>query len=201
MRKLQEYTEKEKKYMIMAARESIQKYFDKKKMAVPKNCPEKLKQPGACFVTLEKVANNQRELRGCVGTLYADRPLIKDIIENARNAAFEDSRFPKLAQKELKDIEIEISILTKPEELKFSDEKDLLKKLNPPEDGVILVKGSKRSTFLPVVWEHFQKGKSYDKELFLENLSIKAYLEPDGWRKGCKVYIYKTVFIKEDGLK
>ena len=198
MRKLQEYTTEEKRHMLKLAREVIVKTLQKKKIEVPKDCPAKLKEKGAVFVTLEKDAAGEKHLRGCIGSLVAYRPLVEDLIENAVNAAFYDPRFEPVAEEELKNIEIEISVLTKPAELKFSNAEDLIRKLNAPEDGVVLSKGGKRATFLPVVWEHFKTNGRYYKEGFLTELCLKAGLMPYSWKEGCKIEIYHAILVREN---
>ena len=87
---------------------------------------------------------------------------------------------------EIKNLRIEISVLTKPEQLRYSDANDLLKKIKAPIDGIILAKGERSATFLPVVWEHFARHNGYDKEGFLSELAMKAGLGPDDWKEGCK---------------
>ena len=207
MRKLQEYSEKEKKYMLITARETIRKALESKnykipaEIEIPRDCPPKLRERGAVFVTLEKIIGGEKHLRGCIGSLFARQPLIADIIEHSMNAAFHDLRFGALKNEEFSDIEIEVSVLTNPVPLEFSDYKDLLEKLNAPEDGVILLKGYGRATFLPIVWEHFKTRDGYDKERFLSELSLKAYLGPDAWKQGCKIEIYHAILVREDEFK
>jgi len=201
VRKLQEYSVKEKKYMLKIARESIKNSLEGKETRIPKDCPKKLMEKGACFVTLEKISEGERHLRGCIGSLTAYKPLIEDIIENASKSAFYDPRFDPVAEEELEHIEIEISILTKPVPLKFTDYKNLIKKLNAPSDGVILSKGSRVATFLPIVWEHFKTDAGYYKEGFLTELCLKAGLMPSAWKEGVKIEIYHAILLREDDFK
>ncbi len=154
-----------------------------------KSFPKKLLEKKACFVTLYKGG----ELRGCIGHLSAIQPLYKDIIENAFNAAFSDPRFDALRVEELKVVKLEISVLTDPVMLEFKDEKDLLSKLVPKKDGVIVSKGYYNATFLPSVWDELK-----DKKKFLTQLCLKAGLDADEWRRpGLKVQIYHAVKAKE----
>ena len=110
-----------------------------------------LKEPGAAFVTINKRPNDQ--LRGCIGSLTAYRPLYKDIISNAQSAALHDPRFPPLTPEELKDIKIEVSVLSEPKPLNYADKEDLKKKIIPYKDGVILKLDNHQATYLPQVWE------------------------------------------------
>jgi len=193
VRKLQDFSKAEKEFMLKIARESIEDGVMHIKKEMPKRVPSRLLENGACFVTL----THEGHLRGCIGSLEAHEPLIKNIIRNAYNAAFRDPRFMPVQKDEIEDIDIEISVLTKPKELKYSDERDLLNKLNPPYDGVILSKSGRSATFLPTVWEHFKIDGIYDKIGFLTELCLKAGLDIDEWKKGCKIEIYHTIVIRE----
>jgi AmmeMemoRadiSam system protein A len=110
--------------------------------------------------------------------LEAYRPLILDVQEHAISAAFEDYRFPPVQVGELNRILIEISILTSPNELEYQSTEELLSKLRPGLDGVILKNGFQRATFLPQVWE-----KIKTKENFLQQLCLKMGANSDLWRK------------------
>ena len=118
-----------------------------------------LQEPGATFVTLTQ----QGQLRGCIGSLEAHRPLAADVAENAVAAAFRDPR-------------VEVSLLEPSEALTFADEDDALARLRPGVDGLILKHGSRRATFLPQVWESLP-----DRRRFLEQLKLKAGLPADFW--------------------
>ncbi|MCX6088172.1 MAG: AmmeMemoRadiSam system protein A [Caldiserica bacterium] len=112
-----------------------------------------------------------RELRGCIGSIIPTKPLILDIVDNSINAAFRDPRFYPLTKDEFKAIDIEISILTIPMRLEFSDVQDLYNKIRPGIDGVILRRGIYQATFLPQVWEDLPS-----KDEFFGNLCYKAGL-------------------------
>ncbi|MFW2440000.1 MAG: AmmeMemoRadiSam system protein B [Arenicellales bacterium] len=139
---------------------------------------------GAAFVTLKK--NGQ--LRGCIGSLSAYRPLPEDIAENAFAAAFRDPRFTILTEDEMDEIEISISVLTTPEPMVFTSEQDLLSQLQPGVDGILLTEGGNRGTFLPSVWENLPEPAS-----FLSQLKVKAGLPADYWSGTMKIERYKTV--------
>ena len=129
-----------------------------------------LSEPGACFVTL----NRHGQLRGCIGSLEAQRPLAEDISENAYAAAFRDPRFNPLQASELEDLELSISLLTPPQPMQFTSEQDLLEQIRPGVDGLILEQGYHRGTFLPSVWQQLP-----DKREFLRHLKLKAGLPVD----------------------
>jgi AmmeMemoRadiSam system protein A len=131
-----------------------------------------LKENGAVFVTINSGSNKQ--LRGCIGSLEAYRPLYKDIISNAQSAALHDPRFTPLTIEELKHIKIEVSVLSKPEILEYSDTDDLRKKIIPFEDGVVLKHNGRHATYLPQVWEQLPQFND-----FFSSLCLKANLGND----------------------
>jgi uncharacterized protein len=143
-----------------------------------------LRAEGASFVTLTVRGN----LRGCIGALQPYQPLADDVREHAVAAAMEDYRFPSVQESELNNIEIEVSRLTEPVLLKYSDSDDLLTNLHPGVDGVILRDGLRRATFLPQVWE-----KIPDPAEFLDNLCQKMGAAPATWRrKHLEVLVYQV---------
>jgi len=143
-----------------------------------------LKESGASFVTLTV----HGDLRGCIGALEPYQPLAMDVREHAIAAALEDPRFPRVQPKELPQIDIEVSRLTVPHRLEYKDADDLLAKLNPDVDGVILRDGWRRATFLPQVWE-----KIPDKAEFLAELCYKMGAAPNIWKqKHLEVLIYQV---------
>jgi AmmeMemoRadiSam system protein A len=149
----------------------------------------KLAAKKACFVTLTK----NGALRGCMGHLMAIEPLHQAVAENARNAALRDPRFPSVQADELDQIRIEISVLTEPQPLSFASPEDLLSKLRPKEDGVLLNIGPRTATFLPQVWAQLP-----DKAEFLNHLSQKAGCETSAWRgKDVSVSIYQAECFEE----
>jgi len=146
--------------------------------------PAWLAQTGASFVTL----TIEGGLRGCIGSLQAHRPLGADVAANAENAAFRDPRFAPLTGAEWPRVEAEVSLLTAPRRVRFSDEVDLLVKLRPGVDGVILEHGGRRGTFLPQVWESLP-----DRRRFIEELKRKAGLPADTRLVHCNVWCYQVL--------
>lgn len=137
--------------------------------------PPELLVPRATFVTLTRGG----DLRGCIGALQASLPLAKDVVVHARAAATEDFRFYPVRPEETAALEIEISILSEPVLLEYDDAEDLIAKLRPGMDGVILASGLHRATFLPQVWE-----KVPQPQQFLQLLCEKAGLPRHAWRTG-----------------
>jgi AmmeMemoRadiSam system protein A len=143
-----------------------------------------LQENGASFVTLTINGN----LRGCIGALEAYQPLADDVREHAVAAALEDPRFPPVMETELNKINLEVSRLTAPKELEYTDSEDLLQKLRPNVDGVILKYSFHRATFLPQVWE-----KIPNPAEFLDNLCYKMGARPGLWRDTkMQVFIYQV---------
>ncbi len=143
-----------------------------------------LQAEGTCFVTLTRYG----QLRGCIGALEPYQSLAEDVREHALAAALDDYRFPNLRLEELDEIKIEISRLTVPMPLEYADADDLLAKLRPGVDGVVLKEGLRRATFLPQVWE-----KVPEKEDFLDQLCQKMGTSRNQWRrKKLDVLIYQV---------
>lgn len=137
---------------------------------VPTPVPDWLGSQGATFVTLSQ--NGQ--LRGCIGSLLAHRPLVDDLRDNAVASAIHDHRFPTLAAADLTRTDIEVSVLSKPEPIRFSSRAELEGQLHPGVDGLILTIELRRATFLPQVWEQLP-----DPALFLDQLVQKAGVSPE----------------------
>ncbi len=150
-----------------------------------------LAQSGATFVTLML----DGKLRGCIGSLRAERPLGDDIVENAKAAAFRDPRFSKLSADEWPRCQVEVSLLSVPKPMRFADEADLLAQIRAGEDGLILEAEGKRATFLPQVWEGLP-----DKRQFLQELLRKAGVPADTRLARCKISRYRVFKWKQGPL-
>ena len=176
----------EKQTLLHLAREALESSVRGKNLPEPEESAltPLLRAQGASFVTL----TINQDLRGCIGALQPTQPLYLDVREHAVAAALQDYRFPPVRPSELARIHIEISRLTMPQELNYQDGDDLLAKLRPNLDGVILRDGPRRATFLPQVW-----GQLPDKAGFLSHLCAKMGAEPGIWkRKHLDVQIYQV---------
>ncbi|MDJ0876607.1 MAG: AmmeMemoRadiSam system protein B [Desulfobacterales bacterium] len=148
-----------------------------------------LEQRRGNFVTLE----THGRLRGCIGNLVTDEPLHTTVPRNALRAAFGDKRFPPLDSDELEALSISVSVLSKPVRLDYRDADDLLARLVPHRDGLILQRGRARATFLPQVWKQIP-----EPENFLSALCRKAGLQPDSWRREkLVVHTYRAQYFNE----
>ena len=146
-----------------------------------------LRQCAATFVTLTK----NGALRGCIGSLEAQRPLAEDVAANARGSAFRDPRFPPVGTDEWPQVRVEVSLLSAPKPMRFADETDLMRQVVVGEDGIIVECEGRRATFLPQVWESLPS-----KELFFAELMKKAGLAGTRLAR-CKVSRYRAAKWKE----
>lgn len=179
-----------KDFVLKLTRETIETFVKTgNKPSAPKEYPKELDERKGVFVTIYK---KPKELRGCIGFPYPQLPLIKGLVEAAIEAC-KDPRFTPLSKEELKDIWIEVSILSKPELIEVKSQKELLKKIEPVKDGLIIQKGYCSGLLLPQVWEEIPK-----KEDFLETLCMKAGLLADEWLDpSTKVYKFQVKAFKE----
>jgi hypothetical protein len=176
--------------LLIAARKSLEQAVQNKTYHPDRNdYDEHLFDRGASFVTLTK----QNELRGCIGSIYPHKAIVADVVDNAYAAAMKDARFPPLSAQEMPDISVSISLLSDFERIEYKDEEDLLNKLVPNVDGVIIHDGNRQGLFLPSVWAQIP-----DKRDFLNNLKLKAGMSPSFWSNDIQVYRFYTVEIKEN---
>jgi AmmeMemoRadiSam system protein A len=185
-------TEQQGRVLLGVARDTLNDHFGRpagtQTEIGPPDDPA-LQAPCGTFVTLKI----RGELRGCIGTLTGREPLVAGVRTHALNAAFHDPRFRPLTVEELDRVTIEVSVLTEPQPLNYEDAADLVAKLRPNVDGVILRKGYASATFLPQVWEQLPK-----PEAFLSHLCLKAGLSADAWRKGrLEVQTYQVQYFEE----
>jgi len=176
---------------LAIARESIQKQLfglDIDKKALLATYPEMLVHK-ATFVTLTL----HGQLRGCIGSLVSHRPLLDDLISNAQSAAFHDPRFEPLTPAEFTAIKIEVSLLSEPKLVSYTDKVQLKSLIHVGVDGVILRVGNYQATFLPQVWEELT-----DFESFFAHLGMKAGIGNDPLAYHPEIYTYQVEKIKED---
>lgn len=176
------------KYLLTVARNAIAEELGLEIKEIERPNAEILDEKRGVFVTLEE----EGQLRGCIGNIMPVYPLEEAVRRNAVSAAFGDPRFAELSREEFGDVEIEISVLTVPKKLEYSGGEDLLEKLEPLKDGVVVRKGYYEATYLPQVWE-----KVSEKEAFLGSLCMKAGLPMDEWKKGdLEVLTYRVEMFK-----
>lgn len=174
------------KYVLDVAKQSIVASIRGEEF-IPHDIPPVLTEYGASFVTLKLKTG---ELRGCIGSVYPTKPLILDIIDNAKNAGFQDPRFEPLTVEELPNLQLSVSILSSIERINFKDERDLLSQIYP--HGVILAERDRRAVYLPIVWEQLP-----DRAVFLNSLKEKAGLAPDYFSRTLEAYKFEAAYISE----
>ena len=167
--------------LLKLARENILREFGKENETIGsleiKASKNVLEESRGTFVSLHKKGN----LRGCIGNIEPVKTIFEGVRDNAKHAAFKDSRFTPLSYEELKDTKIEISVLTRPQKIDYTDADDLIAKLRPGIDGVMIEKQYHSATFLPQVWKQLK-----DPKKFLTQLCMKAGLSSDEW-KSCEL--------------
>jgi AmmeMemoRadiSam system protein B/AmmeMemoRadiSam system protein A len=193
--KIEAFTPAERKLLIDLARASLKESVTQGRLpaAATNRYSAKFIERKGCFVTLTK----NGDLRGCIGHILPQESLYRAIMDNAQSAALRDPRFRPVQTDELDKIEIEISVLTEPQPLPFASPEDLLQKLRPHKDGVVLRIGPNGATYLPQVWEQLP-----DKIQFLDHLAEKAGCPAAAWRSpGAAVFTYQVESFKESELK
>jgi AmmeMemoRadiSam system protein A len=176
-------TPDEERSLLELARRAIEHYFETGEDLHPPLDDPKFRQKRGAFVTLKM----DGELRGCVGYPLPYKPLAEAVAEMAVAAASQDSRFRPLTPKELARTKIEISVLSLPEPVK--DPKDV----EVGRHGIIVSKGPNRGLLLPQVpLEH-----DWDRETYLRQGCLKAWLGPDEWKKGAKIEVFTAQVFSE----
>jgi len=170
----------ERRVLLRAARDSINRALSGGKK-IPEglpDIPDTLKQPCGAFVTLTKYG----DLRGCIGYVEAQAPLYETVVTAAKSAAFRDTRFEPVTSDEMKDIEIEISILKPPSPV------ESWKDIELGRHGIILSKRGRRALFLP----HVATERNWDLPTTLTHLAMKAGLASDDWREGASYEVFEA---------
>lgn len=173
----------QKQLLLNIARDVIKARLENKSLPKIEVQDEVLKRPCGAFVTL----NKSGQLRGCIGSLHAERPLYLTIQEMATEAAFHDPRFPPLSKVELSLIEIEISVLSPLRPIKNPEEVEV------GRDGIYLVMGFNRGVLLPQVATEY----NWDKYTFLDHTCLKAGLPPGCWKKGAEIHVFEAEVFSE----
>lgn len=181
----------EGEFLVKLARSSIQSYLnDKVILDVPEDTPDTLKEEMGAFVTL----NSNGQLRGCIGYPEPIKPLVNAVIEVAISAAIQDPRFPPVTREELDDIQVEVSVLTKPELIEVNKPPEYPEKINVGKDGLIVEGNFCRGLLLPQVPVEWQ----WDVDDFLSNTCMKAGLNPYCWLDPeIKIYKFQSQIFEE----
>ncbi|MBM2816246.1 MAG: hypothetical protein HW421_3008 [Ignavibacteria bacterium] len=182
---LPKLSEKNKKTLLKAARQTVEACSGKKENYSPGKSSPELSENYAAFVTLKK----KGELRGCMGHTFSNQPLIDEVIEAARLASTHDPRFPSVRKSELNDLVLEISVLSRYKRVLDTGE------IQTGDDGVYLRLGDSTGLFLPQV----AREQKWDTKTFLEHLGLKAGLKKDAYlNPNAELYRFRALVIKED---
>ncbi|MHC3129683.1 MAG: TIGR00296 family protein [Candidatus Bathyarchaeota archaeon] len=188
-------TLEEGKFLVNLARQTVTEYLKNGKvLQVPESVSTKLMEPCGVFVTLSRLNNGAKTLRGCIGLPYPTTPLTQAVIDAALSAATRDPRFPPVALEELNKLIFEVSVLTPPERVKVEKPTDFPSKIKVGQDGLIVEKSYCKGLLLPQVPVEF----NWNEEEFLCQCSMKAGLSPDSWLlKDTKIYKFQAIIFEE----
>lgn len=191
-----ELTQEEGKFLIQLARRTVKEYLlNGKKILPPKETAKKFFEHCGIFVTINRITNEEKELRGCIGYPYPTSPLVEAVIDSSINAATEDPRFEPLSSEELDKVVFEVSVLTPPEPVEVTNPKEYLNNIKVGEDGLIIEKGYYKGLLLPQVPVEW----GWCEEEFLCQCCVKAGIPPDSWlTKGVKIYKFKAIVFEEE---
>ena len=186
----------EGKLLVELARNAVKEYLKTGEcIKAPESTPEKLFEKYGVFVTISKLKNGEKQLRGCIGYPYPTNPLVEAVIDSAINAATQDPRFHRLSPSELDEVVFEVSVLTPPELVEVAKPEEYLAKFKVGEHGLIVEKGMFKGLLLPQVPIEW----NWCEEEFLCQCCMKAGLPPDTWlTKGAKIYTFKAIVFEEE---
>jgi len=184
-------SEEEGKFLVKLARNTIEAFINKrKKLEVPEDTPDTLKEEMGVFVTLSK----NGLLRGCIGYCKPTEPLVNAVIGAAISAALNDPRFSPVKADELDDLEVEVSVVTRPELIEVNRPEEYMDKIKIGEDGLIIEKEPYKGLLLPQVAVEW----GWNVEEFLYNTCVKAGLTADCWLyPDVKIYKFSSQIFHE----
>ena len=188
---------KDGEFAVKFARKTIEMWISRRETPQFPKKTEVFREKSGVFTTLYTYP--EKELRGCIGLPYPNKPLIQAIMESAVSVTM-DPRFPKLSEEELDKVIIEVSVLTKPEKLNVNSPFEYLEKIEIGKDGLIMKKGPQAGLLLPQVPVEY----GWNVKTFLEHLCMKAFLPQDAWKdKETEIYRFHSEIFgeKEPGGK
>ncbi len=188
-------TIEEGKFLVNLARQTVTAYLQSGiLLQVSDGIASKLMEPCGVFVTLNRLHNGQKTLRGCIGLPYPTTSLVQAVIEAAVSAATQDPRFPQVTLEELDQIVFEVSVLTPPELVTAEKPTDYPSKIKVGKDGLIIENGYNKGLLLPQVPVEL----NWNNEEFLSQTAIKAGLTPDAWLlNDTKIYRFQAIIFEE----
>ena len=183
-------SEENGQYLLEVAKEAISVYLEtNRRIPVPDDCSDELKEELGVFVTL----NKKHSLRGCIGYPEPVKSLIESTIDVAIAAAFEDPRFPQLKTEEYSELEFEVTVLTQPELIEVAHPKQYFDEIEIGRDGLIIQKGYAKGLLLPQVAPE----NGFSVEEFLDHTCMKAGISADSWMdESCDVFKFQGQIFK-----
>ena len=173
------YSDDDGVFLVNLARVTVDEIVKtKQKTKPPKDTPEHLRAKSGVFVTLNSILDGRVNLRGCIGRPYPSLPLVEATIDSAVDSAINDPRFPAVTPKELDSILVDLSVLTPPEKIEYSNPEELLELVKVGRDGLIAIRGMFRGLLLPQVPVDWK----WNTKQFLEHTCNKAGLPADVWK-------------------
>lgn len=173
------YSDELGKFLVRLARKTVDDYVtQKRKPETPEDTSEQLRLKSGVFVTLNSITGNQVSLRGCIGRPYPTQPLVEATIDSSVDSAVNDPRFPPVTTKELDTIIIDLSVLTPPKKIEYSNPEDLLNLVKVGRDGLIAIRGMQRGLLLPQVPVDW----NWNTLEFIEHTCNKAGLPENAWK-------------------
>jgi len=190
------YSIEEGEFLVKLARDSVSYYLKEGKKPSPPAPPSRrMVEKSGVFVTITKLVNGERTLRGCIGYPLPYLPLIEATVDSAVSAAVNDPRFPPMKERELNEVLFEVSILSAPELISVRETKDYPKMIKVGRDGLVVEKGYYKGLLLPQVPVEY----GWDAETFLAECCMKAGLPPDAWlSKSTKIYSFTAEVFSEE---
>jgi len=189
----------EGEFLVKLARKTVEEHLKTaRKTGLPPEVPEKLLTPCGVFVTINRIENGEKVLRGCIGYPYPTMPLVEAVMDSAISAATRDPRFYPLTPEELDKVVFEVSVLTPPERIEVENPMEYPSKIKVGEDGLIVEQGIYKGLLLPQVPVEWK----WDAEEFLCHCCQKAGLPPDCWLlKNTKIYKFQAIVFEEETPK
>jgi len=184
----------EGEFLVRLARDAIVEYLKSREKIEREPPSDRLKEERGVFVTLKKHPSD--ELRGCIGFPEPVEPLVKATVEAAISAATNDPRFPPMRDpEEMKEVRVEVSVLTPPKRLEVDDPKEYLERIEIGRHGIIVRRGANSGLLLPQV----PVEEGWDEMEFLSHACLKAGLPPDAWcSSDCEVYVFEAQVFEEE---
>lgn len=181
-------------YLVRLSRMTIETKLKSGAVVGMNDAPERLWRPYGVFVTLNKVENLVRRLRGCIGLPLPEKPLVEAVVSSALSAAFKDPRFRPVSLDEMDSILVEVSILTPPESIRVDEPEQYPRNITVGKDGLIVSRGWRRGLLLPQVPVEWR----WDSEEFLTQCCLKARLSPDAWlTEGVEISKFQAMVFSE----